>query len=60
MLCDYINHSRNFDYMSGIERDKLRVKETAEVFTPTPLVQTMLDKLPIEVFTDETKTFLDL
>ena len=59
MLCDYINHSRNFDYMSGIERDKLRVKETAEVFTPTPLVQTMLDKLPIEVFTDETKTFLD-
>jgi hypothetical protein len=45
--------------MSGIERDNLRVKQTAEVFTPTPLVQEMLDKLPQELFTDSTKTFLD-
>ena len=45
--------------MSGIERDNLRVKQTAEVFTPTPLVQEMLDKLPQELFTDPTKTFLD-
>jgi hypothetical protein len=45
--------------MSGIQRDKLRVKETAEVFTPTPLVQEMLDKLPQELFEDCTKTFLD-
>jgi hypothetical protein len=45
--------------MSGIERDKLRVKETAEVFTPTPLVQEMLDNLPQELFEDPTKTFLD-
>jgi hypothetical protein len=45
--------------MSGIERDKLRVKETAEVFTPTPLVQEMLDTLPQELFEDHTKTFLD-
>jgi hypothetical protein len=45
--------------MSGIERDRLRVKETAEVFTPTPLVQEMLDKLPQELFSDSTKTFLD-
>ena len=33
--------------------------ETGEVFTPTPLVQEMLDKLPEEVFTNPTKTFLD-
>jgi type I restriction-modification system DNA methylase subunit len=46
--------------MSGIERDKLRVKETAEVFTPTTLVQEMLDNLPLELFEDYTKTFLDL
>jgi len=62
MLGKYINHARNFDYMSGIERDKLRVKETAEVFTPTPLVQEMLDKLEEEnpaLFSDCTKTFLD-
>jgi hypothetical protein len=45
--------------MSGVERDLLRVKQTAEVFTPTPLVQEMLDKLPQELFTDATKTFLD-
>jgi type I restriction-modification system DNA methylase subunit len=45
--------------MSGVERDKLRVKSTGEVFTPTPLVQEMLDHLPEETFTDPTKTFLD-
>jgi hypothetical protein len=48
--------------MSGIERDKLRVKETAEVFTPTPLVQEILDKLEeedSELFSNPNKTFLD-
>jgi hypothetical protein len=48
--------------MSGVERDKHRVKQTAEVFTPTPLVQEMLDKLEEEnptLFSDPTKTFLD-
>lgn len=59
MIKEYIEHSRNHSYMSGIQRDKLRVKETAEVFTPTPLVQEMLDKLPHELFEDSTKTFLD-
>ncbi len=59
MIKQYIEHSRNHSYMSGIQRDKLRVKETAEIFTPTPLVQEMLDKLPQELFEDHTKTFLD-
>jgi len=59
ILSNYINHSRNHSYMGGVERDKLRVKKTAEVFTPTPLVQTMLDKLPDSVFIDINKTFLD-
>lgn len=48
--------------MSGVDRDKLRVKQTAEVFTPTPLVQEMLDKLEESdptLFSDPTKTFLD-
>jgi hypothetical protein len=48
--------------MSGVQRDKLRVKETAEVFTPTPLVQEMLDKLELvcqELFSNPNKTFLD-
>jgi hypothetical protein len=57
-----INFIRNREYMSGVERDKLRIKQTAEVFTPTELVQEVLDKLekqdPI-LFLDPTKTFLD-
>lgn len=59
---DYIQHSREREYMSGVERDKLRIKQTAEVFTPTPLVQEMLDKLEEQdptLFSDPTKTFLD-
>ena len=62
MLDRYINYVRNREYMSGVERDKLRIKQTAEVFTPTPLVQEMLDKLEKEnptLFSDSTKTFLD-
>jgi type I restriction-modification system DNA methylase subunit len=45
--------------MSGVDRDKLRVKATGEVFTPTPLVQEILDQLPKELFTDPSKTFID-
>jgi hypothetical protein len=45
--------------MSGIEREKSRVKATGEVFTPTPLVQKILSQLPDNLFTDPSKTFLD-
>jgi hypothetical protein len=58
----YKNFFRDREYMSGVERDKLRIKQTAEVFTPTPLVQEMLDKLEEQdptLFSDPTKTFLD-
>lgn len=58
-LINIVEHIRNRDYMSGVERDHSRVKATGEVFTPTPLVQVMLDQLPAESFTDLTKTFLD-
>ena len=54
-----IEHTRNRAYMSGVERDKARTKATGEVFTPTPLVQEILDKLDPAVFADPTKTFLD-
>ena len=36
-----------------------RKKETAEDFTPSTLVNEMLDKLPEEVWYDTSKTFLD-
>lgn len=48
--------------MSGIERDKLRVKKTQEIFTETLDVQEMLDKLEDEnkeLFSNPAKTFID-
>lgn len=59
VLNEIIQHARCREHMSGVERDHLRVKATGEVFTPTPLVQEMLDQLPADVFTDPEKTFLD-
>ena len=54
-----IKHIRDREYMSGVERDRTRVKATGEVFTPTPLVQQILDKMDQTAFQDPTKTFLD-
>jgi len=62
MLNNYKEHIRNRPYMSGVDRDKLRVKQTAEVFTPQWLVLEKIDKLDEEepiLFTDPTKTFID-
>ena len=58
-LSEVIDHIRNRTYMGGVERDQLRVKATGEVFTPTELVREMLGQIPIEQFTDPSKTFLD-
>ena len=58
-LNNIVDHIRNRTYMGGVERDQLRVKATGEVFTPTELVREMLEKLPIDQFTDPSKTFLD-
>jgi hypothetical protein len=57
-----IQHLREHSYMSGVERDNLRIKQTAEVFTHTHLVQEILDQLETAdptLFSDPTKTFLD-
>jgi SAM-dependent methyltransferase len=54
-------HSHLFDreYMSGTDREHSRVKATGEVFTPTPLVEEILDKMDPLLFTNSEKTFLD-
>lgn len=61
-LSQYYHHALLREYMSGVERDKTRVKATAEVFTPDELVCEILDKL-VEtnptLFHDISKTFLD-
>ena len=59
---DIVDHVRNLSYMSGVERDAVRVKATGEVFTPTNRVTLELDKLETvnpTLFSDPTKTFLD-
>ena len=56
---DIIKHARDRAYMSGIQRNQTRVKATSEIFTPTELVQEVLDKLPLTEFTDPSRTFLD-
>jgi len=58
-LNQIVDHIRNRTYMSGVERDRARVKATGEVFTPTPLVQEILDHLDPKLFQDPSKTFLD-
>lgn len=45
-------------YMSEIDRDKHRVKATAEIFTPTDLVIRMVRECDIDSFAPE-KTVLD-
>jgi len=45
--------------MKPLTKSKERVKALGEVFTPSALVNEMLDKLPQELFTDPTKTFID-
>lgn len=58
-LHQVINHARDRAYMSGLDRGSLRVKATGEVFTPTELVQEVLDKLPQDLFNVPEKTVLD-
>ena len=62
MIVEYINHTRNRVYMSGIDRDRIRIKQNAEVFTPTKSVIRKLDDLENnrpDLFNNPKKTFLD-
>lgn len=45
--------------MTLSEKRLQRKKQTAEDFTPEPLVNEMLDKLPQDVWSNPNKTFLD-
>jgi len=58
-LDEFISHSRERDYMSDFDRDELRVKQTAEIFTPTALVQEILDKIPADQFSNPDSNSLD-
>jgi SAM-dependent methyltransferase len=44
---------------SSLTKSKARVKALGEVFTPPELVNEMLDRLPHELWTDPSKTYID-
>ena len=53
-----INHARNREYMNGVDRDTNRVKATQEVFTPTSMVQNLLNQLDID-WSDPEQAYID-
>jgi hypothetical protein len=59
MLDEIYEHLFKRSYMSGVERDSIRIKATAEVFTPTPLVEEILDSMDKGLFQDKHALFLD-
>lgn len=55
-------HLFNRAYMSGLEREQIRIKATGEVFTPSSTVNDILDEieeLDPQAFTNSTKTVID-
>ena len=52
-------HLFNREFMGGVERDTSRVKETGEVFTPTWLVEKMLDRVGEDLVNDPSKRIID-
>ena len=59
MIDEIKKHIRGHLYMSGIQRSSDRVEKTNEVFSPTWLVNEILDKFDQTIFTNVNKTFLD-
>ena len=59
MITEIYKHLFDREYMSGVERENARVKATGEVFTPTWLVEEILDEMDQEMFKQPDKTFLD-
>ena len=45
--------------MDGITRNAIRIKSTQEIFTPTEMVQNLLDTLDSNLFIDEEQPFVD-
>jgi hypothetical protein len=59
MLSSIEKHLFNRGYMEGVNRNLSRVYDTSEIFTPTPLVDEILDKMDPDLFKDPTKTILE-
>lgn len=57
-IAKFEHHIHNREYMDG-DRTLIRIKQTGEIFTSTPLVNKLLKQIPKEHFADPNKTFLD-
>ena len=54
-----IDHIQNRSYMSGVDRDRARIKARGEVFTPDSLANEVIEST-IDIMTDKEKTnFVD-
>lgn len=58
-LKKYKGHLLGRAYMSGIARDKDRIKETAEVFTPNNMVRELVRRVGLENINDPEKRIID-
>ncbi len=52
-------NKHNKEVGSKIERSDERIIETQEVFTPSEIVERMIDDIPIELLKDPSSTFID-
>lgn len=60
MTLDQIrSHIRDRIYMSGVARDALRIKATQEIFTPTEMVQNIINLLDQNLFQNPDQEFID-
>lgn len=55
----YRSHLLDREYMSGIERNEIRIKATAEVFTPISMVRKMIAKIGKDNVCDPKKRIID-
>jgi len=59
MMSNIYKHLFDQEYMSGVDRGQSRIKSNGEFFTPTPLVEQILDNMDAKLFFDPEATFLD-
>ena len=58
-LESYRSHLLDREYMGGIERDALRVKANAEIFTPAEMVEELVGRVGMETICDSGKRIID-
>ena len=58
-LRQYQVHLLEREYMSGVERDRARIKATAEVFTPDEMVRQLVLRLGEDDVSDPEKRIID-